>query len=51
MLIVGEARAAQALIDWLWQGPPAAHVTAVDVHEIEARELGQDPIGFATGRD
>ena len=46
VLIVGEARAAQALIDWLWQGPPAAHVTAVDVQEVKLANLDQDPVGF-----
>jgi len=51
VLIVGEPAAVHALIDWLWRGPPAAHVTAVEVHEIERHELGPEPAGFVTGRD
>jgi acylphosphatase len=51
VLIVGEPAAVHALIDWLWQGPPAAHVTAVDVHEIAPDDLGKLADEFVTGRD
>jgi acylphosphatase len=51
VLAVGKPVAVHALIDWLWRGPPAAHVTGVEVHEVELHELGQAPAGFVTGRD
>jgi acylphosphatase len=34
VLIVAERAAAQSLIDWLWHGPPGAHVTNVEVNEV-----------------
>ncbi len=49
VLIVAEPHAAQALIDWLWKGPPAAQVTAVDVIELELDRLDDVPVGFGTG--
>ena len=48
-LIVGEPEAVQALIDWLWKGPPAAHVTAIEVRELELDQLDDVPVGFSTG--
>lgn len=33
VLACGGEQAVQALIDWLWKGPPAAKVTAVDVSD------------------
>ena len=48
VLACGEAAAVQALCDWLWQGPPAAHVTAVDVEAVNEASLGERPAGFAT---
>jgi acylphosphatase len=36
VLVSGEPAAVQALIDWLHVGPPAAHVTGVEVLEKEA---------------
>jgi acylphosphatase len=33
VFVSGEPAAVQALIDWLHVGPPAAHVTAVEVIE------------------
>jgi acylphosphatase len=50
VLIVGDPPAVDALISWLWQGPPAAHVTAVDVREVDLQSLGDAPPGFRTGR-
>jgi acylphosphatase len=48
VLVVGAASAAHALIDWLWRGPPAAEVKAVEVQEIPLEELDDVPVGFAT---
>lgn len=50
VLIVGVPTAVDALITWLWQGPPAAHVTSVDVHEVDLQSLGETPEGFGMGR-
>jgi acylphosphatase len=41
--------AVQALCDWLWEGPPAAHVTAVDVATIAPADLRERPASFVTG--
>jgi acylphosphatase len=49
VLVAGESPAVQSLIDWLWIGPPAAHVTRVDVEEIAIEQLGDPPAGFTTG--
>lgn len=35
VLAVGRAEAVQALIDWLWVGPPSARVTGVVVEALE----------------
>jgi len=45
VLVVGDAIAAQALIDWLWIGPPSAHVTQV---EVNTETVGEVPAGFIT---
>ena len=45
VLACGEAQAVQALVDWLWQGPPAAKVSAVEVSEVE---MGVMPEIFST---
>jgi acylphosphatase len=49
VLVLAESTAAQALVDWLWQGPPAAQVTTVDVVELELDQLDDVPVGFGTG--
>lgn len=49
VLAVAEPGAVQTLIDWLWQGPPAAQVSGVDVIEVELEELTDVPVGFSTG--
>lgn len=49
VLVVAEPHAAQALIDWLWKGPPAAQVTAVEVLDLELDQLEDGPVGFGTG--
>jgi acylphosphatase len=48
VLVVGEPPAVQALIDWLWRGPPAAHVTSVEVQEIAAEDAGALASTFTT---
>ena len=47
VLAVGEPQAVHSLLDWLWQGPPAAEVKLVDVLELSLDELGDVPVGFA----
>lgn len=47
VLAVGQASAVQSLIDWLSVGPPAAHVEAVAVEEIDL-EVVEVPVGFGT---
>ncbi|MGS1118620.1 acylphosphatase [Rhodanobacter sp. FW102-FHT14D06] len=39
VLVGGRAEALDALEQWLWQGPPAAEVTAVDREDLPEREL------------
>ena len=48
VLACGTPEAVQALCDWLWAGPPAAHVTAVDVEPIAPGSLNERPAGFQT---
>jgi acylphosphatase len=48
VLMVGSAVAAQALIDWLWQGPPAADVTHIEMQELQLKDLGALPASFET---
>ena len=48
VLAVGEPLAVHALIEWLRQGPPAAHVTEVKCAEVPLAELGEMPAGFGT---
>jgi acylphosphatase len=49
VLACGDPAAVDALLHWLWQGPPASHVTAVDVSEVPTAELGPRPGTFRTG--
>jgi acylphosphatase len=48
VLACGPREAVQALCDWLWDGPPAAHVTAVDVETVAVGSLGEWPSSFQT---
>ena len=48
VLAVGEPAAVHALVEWLRQGPPAAHVTEVKCAEVALAELGELPSGFGT---
>lgn len=47
VVIAGEAHAVEALIRWLWHGPPAAHVSAVEVQALPLESLDL-PSGFGT---
>jgi acylphosphatase len=44
VLIVAEPAATQSLIDWLWHGPPGAHVANVEVTEVA---IDAPPRGFS----
>ena len=46
VLIVGEAAVTQALLDWLWVGPPTSAVTQVEVIEVPLEELSALPSSF-----
>ena len=48
VLAVGEPAAVHALVEWLRQGPPAAHVTEVKCAEVALAELGELPSSFGT---
>jgi acylphosphatase len=49
VLACGTPAAVEALCDWLWDGPPAAHVTAVDAEMVAVESLGEWPSAFRTG--
>jgi hypothetical protein len=46
---VADPRTDQALIDWLWAGPPAADVAEVEVIEVDLEQIDDVPVGFSTG--
>jgi acylphosphatase len=46
VLAVGEPAAVHALVEWLREGPPAAHVTDGKCAEVALAELGELPSGF-----
>ncbi|HKU15165.1 MAG TPA: acylphosphatase [Steroidobacteraceae bacterium] len=48
VLAVGERAAVQALVEWLWQGPPAAHVTDVQTQDVAVADIGDLPASFNT---
>jgi len=48
VLACGTPAAVQALCDWLWAGPPAADVTAVDVQSVAVESLREWPPSFLT---
>ena len=48
VLACGAPAAVEALCRWLWQGPPAAQVTGVEVQPVPASELGDCPPSFRT---
>ena len=45
VLACGDSARVRAFIEWLWVGPIAAHVTAVEIVDHEPAEW---PSGFAT---
>ena len=48
VLACGPAGAVQALCDWLWEGPPAAQVTAVDCETLPPDAAPGRPARFLT---
>jgi acylphosphatase len=48
VLAVGEPGAVHALVEWLRQGPPAAHVADVECSEVPLADLGEIPRTFGT---
>jgi acylphosphatase len=48
VLACGAPEAVATLCDWLWQGPPAADVTAVEVEAVAAESLRERPSAFLT---
>jgi acylphosphatase len=48
VLACGTPDSVQALCDWLWDGPPAAHVTAVEVASVAVESLREWPSSFLT---
>ena len=48
VLAVGEPAAVDSLIEWLWRGPPAAHVQDVQCADVALDDLGALPGGFGT---
>jgi acylphosphatase len=48
VLAVGDTDAVLTLIKWLWQGPPAAHVTDVAVSDVDLATLTDLPNAFGT---
>jgi acylphosphatase len=48
VLACGPPQAVEALCAWLWEGPPAAHVTAVDVEPVPSSSLPGRPNSFTT---
>ena len=48
VLACGSPQAVEALCAWLWEGPPAAQVTAVDVEPVATGSLPCRPVSFTT---
>ena len=48
VVALGESDAVASLIKWLWEGPPAAQVTGVEVSDLHSEALDDIPAGFAT---
>ncbi len=48
ILACGAPEAVTALCEWLWQGPPAASVMAVEIEEVAATSLDSWPVAFQT---
>jgi len=48
VLACGDPRAVAQLCAWLWQGPPSAQVTHVEMVDVALEALGHVPQGFHT---
>jgi acylphosphatase len=48
VLAVGGAAEVDALVQWLWHGPPSAQVAHVAVEELRALDLVDVPTEFKT---
>ena len=48
VLACGPREAVDALCRWLWQGPPAASVTSVDVEDLQRDDVTPWPSAFRT---
>ncbi len=48
VLACGTPEAVQALCDWLWDGPPAAHVISVESEPVDVESLREWPDSFRT---
>jgi len=48
VLACGSPGAVQALCEWLREGPPAAHVTAVETETVAEESLREWPSSFLT---
>ena len=48
VLAVGDAVQVSHLVEWLWQGPPAAEVVGVEIVELQLVDLIVVPTTFTT---
>jgi len=48
VLACGPSAAVETLCRWLWDGPPAAEVSAVQIEALPAGALPERPAGFRT---
>jgi len=48
VLACGTFAAVESLCDWLWEGPPAAEVTSVEVEPVALEALRDWPPSFLT---
>ena len=48
VLACGAREAVEAFCGWLWQGPPAASVTSVDVQDLAVEDVVPWPVAFRT---
>lgn len=48
VLACGTPEAVEALCEWLWQGPPAAQVSAIETEHVAVQSLPEWPAAFLT---
>jgi len=48
VLACGDPAAVDALCEWLWEGPPMAEVSGVDIEALPGSALPGAPSGFST---